>query len=63
METTVGFRVYGLPSVSWNEAMEKTMDSTILGYMRATLGIHSFIPSQAQLSTGKQGSKYPNKKA
>ena len=32
--------------VSWNEGMEKNMETTIMGYIGTTIRIHSFIPSK-----------------
>ena len=37
METTIGFRVWGL-------GMEKKMETIILGYVGTTIRIHPFIP-------------------
>ena len=44
METTIGFRVWGL------EGMEKKLETTRMGYMGTTVRIHSFIPSQPKVS-------------
>ena len=39
--TTMGFRRFRFR----DEGMEKRMETIIMGYIGATIGIHSFIPS------------------
>ena len=45
MESTLGFRVWGLGFRLGTKEMEKKMETTALGYIGTTIRIHSFIPS------------------
>ena len=56
-ETTITGKCRVLGSRVWGvEGMEKTMETTMMGYIGTTVRIHSFIPSQPKVRLTLLGS-------